>query len=292
MTAPDPSPRTASRTALGVAAHRAMHKLFDGEPKILDDPVALRLLGDPTPAQLEASRRRPHSPAARDLRTHVVLRSRFSEDRLAAAAGRGVRQAVTLGAGYDSFAYRQPAWASGLRLFEVDQPATQADKRRRLAAAGVDIPSNLAFVAIDFERTSLEDGLRASSLDFSAPTFFSCLGVFVYLTRPAIEAIFRLVAGFPAGSEIAFTFSPSRLGMLSSAALAASAAGEPWLTRLSREDVVKLAGDLGFGPVAFLDPPAAKAAYFTPPRRDGLTAPRVASIAAAIVGPRPGTATT
>jgi methyltransferase (TIGR00027 family) len=279
--APQKSP---SRTALGVAIHRAIHMLIDGEPKLLDDPVALRLLGNPTRAQLEASRRRSNAPAARDLRTHVVLRSRFSEDRLAEAVMRGVRQAVTLGAGYDSFAYRQPAWASDLRLFEVDQPSTQADKRRRLAAAGIEPPSNLEFVPIDFERTSLEEGLRPSSLDFGAPTFFSCLGVFVYLTRPAIDAIFRLVASFPAGSEIAFTFSPSRLGMLSGAALAAGAAGEPWLTRLSRGDVVKITGELRFEPVAFLDPPIARAAYFAPLRTDGLTAPRAASVAAAVMG--------
>src|SRR5262252_8711510 len=65
----------------------------------------------------------------------------------------------------------------------------------------------LEFVAIDFESVSLQDGLRASKLDFSQPTFFSCLGVMVYLTREAVNAIFALVAGFPADSEIVFTFS-------------------------------------------------------------------------------------
>ena len=75
--------------------------------------------------------------AARALRTHVVLRSRFTEDRLAQAIVRGITQYVILGAGFDTFAYRQPLWAKTLKIFEVDQPATQAQKRLRLEQAGM-----------------------------------------------------------------------------------------------------------------------------------------------------------
>lgn len=282
----EPAPRSPSRTALGVLAHRAHHQLYDGEPKLLADPIAERLLGADGRTRLDAGRQRGREGEVAALRTHVLLRSRYAEERLAEAAQRGVRQCVILGAGYDSFAYRQPAWARNLRIFEVDHGATQADKRQRLEAAGVAIPDNLEFVAIDFERTSLEAGLRASRLDFSTPTFFSCLGVFVYLTRPSIDAIFRLVASFPAGSEIAFTFSPSNRSGFSNVAAAAGAAGEPWLTRLSADEVNRDLTALGFQPVDFLEPAKAEAAYFGVPRTDGLRPTRAASVAAAIVGSR------
>ena len=121
--------RAASRTALGVAALRAAHLLLDARPSLLDDPVSGVLLA---PWALEAIRQHPkrfQTPGARALRTHVLLRSRYAEDRLEAAFACGVRQLVVLGAGFDTFAYRQPAWAGNLTIFEVDQPASQGHKR-------------------------------------------------------------------------------------------------------------------------------------------------------------------
>jgi methyltransferase (TIGR00027 family) len=171
-----------------------MHQAVDGEPKILDDPIAALLLDDDERRTIEAQPGRAREPDVIALRSRVVLRSRFAEERLADAVRRGVCQCVSLGAGFDTFAYRQPDWARRLRIYEVDHHGTQAEKRRRLQKAGIPIPPNLEFVAIDFESVSLPDGLRASSLDFSQPTFFSCLGVLVYLTLDAVNAIFELVA--------------------------------------------------------------------------------------------------
>lgn len=74
------------------------------------------------------------------IRSHVVLRSRYAEDQLWAAASRGVRQYVILGAGYDTFAYRQPVWAASLRIFEVDHVASQQAKVERLRSVGISIP--------------------------------------------------------------------------------------------------------------------------------------------------------
>src|SRR5271163_808264 len=199
--------RNSSRTALGVASLRAVHQLLDGEPKILDDPIAARLLDASVIEEIHTIPARIHESMARGLRSHVVLRSRFAEERMAQAVERGVRQCVILGAGFDTFAYRQPDWARDLRIYEVDHQATQEDKRRRLRSAGIPVPANLEFVAIDFERVSLYEGLLTSSLNFSEPAFFSCLGVLVYLTREAVDAVFQLVAGYPVGSEIVFTFS-------------------------------------------------------------------------------------
>ncbi len=283
MTAPERRApgRPASRTALGAAALRAFHQLRDAEPKILDDPITPRLLGADLPRAMAAID--PGDAAAGGLRLQVVLRSRFAEDRLAAAVRRGLRQLVILGAGLDTFAYRQPEWARPLRIFEVDQPASQADKRARLEAAGVTPPANLSFVAIDFERTSLREGLLASDLDFSAPAFFSCLGVLVYLSREAVDAVFELAASFPPGSEIAFTYAGSGANRSASAERAA-ALGEPWRTPLDAANLEAELRAAGFSEVTFLSPDQAEAAYMSASRRDGLTRPRASRIAAAVVG--------
>jgi methyltransferase (TIGR00027 family) len=270
-----------SRTALGVAALRAAHRLIDGAPKILDDPIAERLVDARDLARIAADPAALHEPASRRLRAHVLLRSRYAEDRLREAARRGVRQCVILGAGFDTFAYRQPAWSRRLRIFEVDHPATQADKGARLAAAGIAVPANVEFVGVDFETVSLGDGLRAASLDFARPAFFTCLGVLVYLTQTAVDQIFQLVAGFPPGSEIVFTFSrPDSSG--SAIAQRAAAAGEPWRSHFDPEGLGAKLLAAGFASLSFLGP--AQAAHIFEGRTDGLEAPARCSIAAAVVG--------
>src|SRR5262245_19591796 len=143
--------RSASTTALGVAALRAFHHLIDHEPKILDDPIVPHLIDRGTIDQIRSQSERFRHPMSASLRSHVVLRRRYTEDRLAEAVQRdGIAQYVILGAGLDTFAYRQPPWASQLRIFEVDHPASQAVKRQRLEQAGIPLPANLEFAAIDF----------------------------------------------------------------------------------------------------------------------------------------------
>jgi len=144
--------RPASRTAVGVALLRAIHQLRDGTPRILDDPVAAALVGPDAMARALAAPDAFQSEAMLALRAHVVLRSRFAENCAAAAAARGVRQLVVLGAGFDSFAYRQPRWAAGLRIYEVDHPESQRLKRERLAAASIAIPANVAHVPAELLR--------------------------------------------------------------------------------------------------------------------------------------------
>lgn len=245
--------RAASATALGVATLRAAHQLLDGTPKILDDPVVLRLLDPEVIARVHANPERFAEPQVRRLLTHVVTRSRCAEDRLAEAVGRGVHQCVVLGAGFDTFAYRQPPWAAALRVFEVDHPASQRAKLARLGAAGIAIPSNVEYVAIDFETTSLRDGLARSALDPSAPVFVSWLGVMVYLTQAAIDAVFAFVASYPRESEIVFTFTPPpEPGAPDGLATRAAEVGEPWLTRVDPDVLARQLRAHGFGRVEFL----------------------------------------
>ncbi len=130
---------------------RAVHRIIDREPWVVDDEPSDRLFGGIARAMLAADPERASGPRANALRGHVLVRSAFAEARLRAAVERGVRAYVVLGAGYDTFAYRQPAWMRGVRIFEVDAPATQAEKRERLRAAGIAVPANVAYVPVDFE---------------------------------------------------------------------------------------------------------------------------------------------
>lgn len=193
--------RRSVTTAEGSAIQRALHQTLDAPPKILDDPIA-PLLIDFASETTKAYIARVESivrPVKSPIRAGFIMRNRYTEDCLAESLARGVRQYVILGAGFDTFAYRQPAWAAALRIYEVDRPATQEWKRERLDAANLKAPRNLAFAPIDFENTSLHDGLSAGGFDFSTSSFFSLLGVTPYLTAEALESIFKLVRELPQG---------------------------------------------------------------------------------------------
>ena len=116
---------TFSKTAQRVAIRRAAHQLLD-EPRVLDDPLALRIIGFDAERALRSDPKEHHA-FSRAFRAFMVARSRYAEDELTRAVGHGVSQYVVLGAGLDTFAYRNPH--PGLRVFEVDHPATQAWKR-------------------------------------------------------------------------------------------------------------------------------------------------------------------
>src|SRR6266849_5379284 len=105
-----------SRTAHRVALRRAVHQLID-QPKVFDDPVALKIIGEDAAAELQATGGSDSIPTG-SLRAFLVARSRLAEDHLAQAVARGGRQYVVLGAGLDTFAYRNPY--SHVQVFEVD----------------------------------------------------------------------------------------------------------------------------------------------------------------------------
>jgi methyltransferase (TIGR00027 family) len=255
------SQRTASRTALGTAHMRAAHQLLDPPPRILEDPTALAILGPDAEQRIRESAERWQSPQGRALRAHMVLRSRFAEDRLAAAVGRGVTQYVILGAGFDTFAVRQPQWAGNLRILEVDHAGTQEVKRAHLAAAGLVVPANVGFASVDFERESLRDGLLRHGIVPSERTFFSWLGVTMYLPKGAVDAVLRSVAEFPPGSEIVLTFA-SEGDTMRSVAERAAQAGEPWLSFFEPAEMRDKLRTAGFTTVELLTPAAAEERYF------------------------------
>ena len=261
-----------SRTAQRVAIRRAAHQLLD-EPKVLDDPLALRIIGAEAAAALRSDPKEDHV-FARAFRAFMAARSRYAEDELARAVEVGVTQYVVLGAGLDTFAYRNPH--PGLLVFEIDHPATQAWKRQQLQEARIPIPPSLTFVPVDFEHQTLADALARSGLNANAPAFFSWLGVTPYLTREACMTTLGVIAKMPAGSGVVFDFAidPALLNAGQRQALAAlskrvAAAGEPFQLFF---DPAKLQAELksfGFHRTEFLQGAQINARYFKD-RADGL----------------------
>lgn len=273
------SQKSASRTALATAHMRAAHQLLDPPPHILEDPAAVALLGPDAGQRIRESAERAQTPEGRALRAHMVLRARFAEDRLAAAVSRGVTQYVILGAGFDTFAVRQPSWARTLRILEVDHAGTQELKRSQLAAAGLTVPPNASFATIDFERESLRDGLIRHGISPQERTFFSWLGVTMYLHEDAIDAVLRSVAEFPAGSEIVLTFASASDAPRPVAERAAHV-GEPWVSFFEPAQMQEKLRATGFTNVELLTPAAAQSRYFRAP--SSLPVPQRTTIVAAV----------
>jgi methyltransferase (TIGR00027 family) len=241
--------RQPSRTALGAAGYRAAHQLLEGG-KVFYDPLARTILGDGADAIIAGL---SAGPAQQRTRIFMAARSRFAEDCLGAAVSRGVRQAVVLGAGFDTFALRNPHSDLGLRVFEVDHPATQAWKRRRLSEVGLAIPASLTFAAIDFETDDLGRGLSDAGFKSDRSAFFIWLGVVPYLGRAAIAATLRYIASIPE-SEVVFDYSeplenypPERRDEIAALGARTAEIGEPWLSHFDPDEIEQELRGYGFG---------------------------------------------
>jgi methyltransferase (TIGR00027 family) len=194
--------REPSRTALAAAAYRAAHQTVDGAG-IFADPLARTILG--ANANTIIAMFKAADPAQKRMRIFIAARSRFAEDCLARAVARGVRQAVILGAGLDTFALRNPNSEHGLRVIEVDHPASQAWKRKRLAEMGLALPASLTFAPVDMERQDLSAGLASAGFQPDRPAFFHWLGVVLYLPRAAVTATLQFISRV-LRSEVVFDY--------------------------------------------------------------------------------------
>ena len=258
-----------STTALRVAMRRAAHQIVD-EPKVFDDPLALRILGTENGSAPQSDPKwSEDTPLACGLQAFLAARSRLAEDELHIAIERGVCQYVVLGAGFDTFAYRNPYPEDVLHVFEVDHPATQIWKRTRLEEAAIPIPRTLTFSPVDFETQTLEEGLRCAGFDTSKCTFFSWLGVTQYLTSSAVAATLRFAASMPVGSGIVFdyTISPSLLNPAARLAFDrlahhVSLAGEPFETFFDPSQLKCSLRAMGFGQIEDLGPGEINSRYF------------------------------
>lgn len=273
-----------SRTAWRVAVRRAVHQVLD-RPPVLDDPIAVPLLG----SEFIVDHLRQTHPVARAFRAFMAARSRWIEDRLAAAVAQGIQQYVVLGAGLDTFAWRNPFPA--LRIFEVDFPSTQEWKQSILAAARLAKPANLTFAPVDFERKALAEGLAEAGYDFSAPAFFGWLGVVPYLTLDAFRSTVAAIAAMPAGTQVGFdfalspeNFSPMRRRFFDELAARVARAGEPFQLFFTPEKLEYELRAAGFREVDLIDSDGLNDLYFRA-RKDGLAllSPGMGMMAAAAV---------
>ena len=261
-------PDQPSATAYRVAMRRAAHQLLDS-PVVLEDPIALRIVGPRGAAAIRDDPKRFDSAFGRALRLFLVARSRCAEDALARAVAAGVRQYVVLGAGLDTFAYRNPHPPGRLRVYEVDMPATQAWKRELLGRTKIEPPDSLTFVPVDFETQALPEQLGAAGFRDDEPAFFSWLGVTMYLTREAVMGTLAFVGHRPRGSGITFDYMtpPSRLPWLQRlgfylVARRVAKAGEPWKTWFDPAELATSLRSLGFDRLEEMDGPALNHRYF------------------------------
>lgn len=194
-------------TDLYAASQRAAHQFLDHDPKIFEDPLALRILGE-AEVQLRLSLARFQNRVERTVRALMVVRNRYVEDELAQSLETGVRQYVILGAGLDTFAYRN--CFPTMQVFEVDHASTQAWKRSCLEMAAIAIPASVTFVAVDFEQQTARmmiAALEQSGFKRDALTFISWLGVVRYLSEQAFVSVLTAIASsMRAGSQIVFDF--------------------------------------------------------------------------------------
>jgi methyltransferase (TIGR00027 family) len=277
-----------SRSMLRAATRRAAHQLLD-RPCIFEDPIAVGLVPEASQHAILEAVDEHRAPLSTLLRGVYAFRSRFAEDRLAKAALRGVCQYVVVGAGLETFAWRQPAFARDMRVFYLDHPSSLTWTTERFRRRGLTPPPNLSFVSVDLEVRELAARLNEHGFRHEAGAFFSALGVTQYLSRGAVEAIFRFAASLRLQSEIVFSFAPpddeldgEELAAAIHGATLNHSMGEPWITRLGPTEAFGLLNDLGFGEVFHLTPKRAQQFYFAD-REDGLRAPKFEQLMAATV---------
>jgi methyltransferase (TIGR00027 family) len=264
-------------TAVRVALWRALHLEVDAPPPVLEDRVGLQIAA-PDDGWRERPDMNPHFTAR--FRASIVARARFIEDLVAEAAGResrrGIIQYVILGAGLDTFAQRRADLGGRVQVFEVDQPGTQEWKRQRLTELGYQIPGWLHLVPFNFEDGDWQRQLAAAGFDPGLPAVVASTGVSMYLTKEANAATLRQLAKFAPGTTLAMSFllpgellaAEDREGLAISQR-GAAAAGTPFRSFFSPQEMMALAREAGFTDVRHVSSADQNARYFAG-RADGL----------------------
>jgi methyltransferase (TIGR00027 family) len=257
-----------SGSAQRVAMRRAAHQLLD-QPVVFADPLAIPIVDSDKDSILNFER-------ASGLRAYLAARSRFSEDLLARARNGEDCQYVILGAGLDTFAYRNPSQAGKIKVFEIDHPATQKWKLERLERCGIAIPNTVTFVPNDLEIANPGKALCEAGFQPESPAFFACMGVLPYLTSESFARIATFIGGCRPGSKFVFDYAlppwflngPERAAHERVLARMAEK-GEPFRFFLEPPALAKQLKEFGFGCVRDLSASDLDALYFTD-RQDGL----------------------
>lgn len=258
-------------TAVRTALWRALHLQVDAKPHILEDEIGLRLIAPP-----DGWQERPDMKFTKRLRASIVARSRFIEDLIIAQSKQGISQYVILGAGLDSFAQRRPDVASTLQIYEIDQPNTLTWKEQWLIELGFGVPEYLHLVAVNFETSSWWEALLNAGFDKNKPAVVVCTGVTLYLTKEAIISTLKQIATLAPGSKLAITFYlPIELldeedkPMQEIAEKGARAAGTPFLSFFTPDEILSMAGETGFKEAKTVSTKDMESLYFAD-RTDGL----------------------
>lgn len=272
-------------TALVSAFSRAYHAQ-NAAVKIFDDGVARALLSDEEYGFISKSMAEgisffsPGFSGSGEEALRFVVdeylspsplgRAAFAEAALKTAVRIGARQYVLLGAGYDTFAYRQSDWARTLQIFELDRTDAAGDKRARLARAGIDLPANLHFADADLADAGWAAALAACpGYDPSRITFCSLLGVTYYLEKTVFCGVLAALNGLlTTGSTLVFDY-PDENSYNDAAgprakkqALLAGGAKEAMRACYSYEELERLLSDNGFLIYEHLAPEEITAQYF------------------------------
>jgi methyltransferase (TIGR00027 family) len=259
----------ASMTALISSFCRAYHAEND-DPKIFYDPVARQLMTDEEYNQIMgymiggidffAPEKKSELAEPEEILKWVVqtqlaptplARARYCEDMIMNAAEYGTTQYVILGAGMDTFAYRNREILKNINVFEVDHPDTQKHKIQRVIHANWNVPDNLRYVPMDFTKDCLADELKKAGFNNAKITFFSWLGVTYYLTKENITKILRTITAVsPDGSSLLFdypdeNFLTSVVKRVRNQIAMAGAAGEEIQTGFSYAELEELLSDNG-----------------------------------------------
>ncbi|ORA58155.1 class I SAM-dependent methyltransferase [Mycobacteroides franklinii] len=253
--------RRASFTAQSCAAQRAAETLQPPDRRLLDDPYSRYFIRSPLlrvclihPLAARAFIELLKSVFGAAGHFFLVLRARYTDDVLEAVINDGVDQVVLLGAGFDTTSLRRAA-DSPVKIFEVDAPPTQADKRavmERLRPC--DGNDHIVWVPCDFEHDALREKLLEGGFDPTRPSLIIWLGVTAYLTREALDATLADLAAVCApGSRLVFDYLDTNVvaGDSTSARArlwtqAAARFGEPYLTGLTAADADALLASHGF----------------------------------------------
>ena len=260
----------ASITALMSAFGRAFHAENEAHP-VFADRLAKELMTAEEYAavqgyilsgaqffepELDPAQQEPKELLRRLVNVHIapspLCRAAYTEQALKTAALTGTEQYVILGAGLDTFAFRETEFLWKHKVFEVDHPLTQADKLKRIARAGWTIPPALTFVPVDFARDSLAERLTASGFDPSAKTFFSWLGVTYYLSAETMDKTLAELSTLCAdGSTLVFdhpdeNFFDAPERRVQNTVMMAKAGGEPMRSAFSRAALETLLEKHGF----------------------------------------------
>lgn len=262
--------KKASITALMSAFGRAFHAENEEHP-VFADHLAKNLMTEEEYAAVQGyilggaqffepeivpAEQTPKELLRKLINTHIapspLCRAAYTEKALKTAVLTGTKQYAILGAGLDIFAFREPAFLSKYRVFEVDHPLTQADKLERITRAGWTVPDNLAFVPVDFTKDSLAERLIAAGFDPSVKSFFSWLGVTYYLSAEAIDTMLSALSSLCAdGSSLVFDYPDENFfnapeKRVQNTVMMAKAGGEPMQSAFSYSELEKLLEMHGF----------------------------------------------